>query len=68
MKTAIISGGTSGVGLSIARHLIASNYNVVLIGSNGAKGKRIEASLNEQYPKQVEFVQLDLSNLRDFST
>ena len=64
-KNAIISGGTSGVGLSIAKNLIASNYNVVLIGSNGAKGKRIEASLNEQYPKQVEFVQLDLSNLRD---
>ena len=64
-KNAIISGGTSGVGLSIAKHLIASNYNVVLIGSNGAKGKGIEASLNEQYPKQVEFVQLDLSNLRE---
>ena len=64
-KNAIISGGTSGVGLSIAKNLIASNYKVVLIGSNGPKGKRIEASLNEQYPKQVEFVQLDLSNLRD---
>ena len=64
-ENAIISGGTSGVGLSIAKNLIASNYNVVLIGSNGVKGKRIEAALNEQYPKQVEFVQLDLSNLRD---
>ncbi len=64
-ENAIISGGTSGVGLSIAKNLIASNYKVVLIGSNGPKGKRIEASLNEQYPKQVEFVQLDLSNLRD---
>ena len=64
-KNAIISGGTSGVGLSIAKNLIASNYKVVLIGSTGPKGKRIEASLNEQYPKQVEFVQLDLSNLRD---
>jgi NAD(P)-dependent dehydrogenase (short-subunit alcohol dehydrogenase family) len=65
MKKALISGGTSGVGLSIAKDLIASNYKVVLIGSNGAKGKLIEASLNEQYPNQVEFVQLDLSNLRD---
>ena len=63
-KNAIISGGTSGVGLSIAKNLIASDHKVVLIGSNGVKGKRIEAALNEQYPKQVEFVQLDLSNLR----
>ena len=65
MKKALISGGTSGVGLSVAKNLIASNYKVVLIGSNGPKGKLIEASLNEKYPKQVEFVQLDLSNLRD---
>ena len=65
MNIAIISGGTSGVGLSIAKHLITSNYKVIIIGSNGAKGKLIEASLNEKYPKQVEFVQLDLSNLRD---
>ena len=65
MNIAIISGGTSGVGLSIAKHLIASNYKVIIIGSNGEKGKFIEASLNEKYPKQVEFVQLDLSNLRD---
>jgi NAD(P)-dependent dehydrogenase (short-subunit alcohol dehydrogenase family) len=64
MKKALISGGTSGVGLSIAKHLIASNYKLVLIGSNGPKEKRIEASLNEKYPKQVEFVQLDLSNLK----
>jgi NAD(P)-dependent dehydrogenase (short-subunit alcohol dehydrogenase family) len=59
MKNALISGGTSGVGLSIAKNLIASNYTVVLIGSNGPKGKLIEASLNEHYSKQVEFVQLD---------
>jgi short-subunit dehydrogenase len=65
MKNALISGGTSGVGLSIAKNLIASNYTVVLIGSNGLKGKLIEASLNEHYSKQVEFVQLDVSNLRD---
>jgi NAD(P)-dependent dehydrogenase (short-subunit alcohol dehydrogenase family) len=65
MKKALISGGTSGIGLSIAKNLIASNYKVVLIGSNGPKGKLIEASLNEKYPKQVEFVQLDLSSLRD---
>ena len=64
-KNAIISGGTSGVGFSIAKNLIASDYKVVLIGSNSVKGKRIEAALNEQYPKQVEFVQLDLSNLRE---
>ena len=47
MNIAIISGGTSGVGLSIAKHLIASNYKVIIIGSNGAKGKRIEAYLKK---------------------
>lgn len=65
MKTALISGGTSGIGISIARDLLQKGYKVYLIGSNGTKGKSIETSLSMKYPGQVEFIQLDLSMVRD---
>ena len=65
MKTALISGGTSGIGISIAKDLIKKDYKVYLIGSNSNKGKSIETSLSKQYPGQVEFIQLDLSNIRN---
>ena len=65
MKTALISGGTSGIGISIANDLLQKDYKVYLIGSNSNKGKSIETSLSKQYPGQVEFIQLDLSIIRN---
>ena len=71
MKSALISGGTSGIGISIAKDLLQKDYKVYLIGSNSNKGKSIETSFNKQYPGQVEFIQLDLSiisNTKKFAT
>ena len=65
MKTALISGGTSGIGLSIAEGLFKKNYKVYLIGSNDIRGKNIETSFSHRYPGQVEFIQLDLSVIRN---
>ncbi len=65
MKIALISGGTSGIGISIAKDLLQKDYKVYLIGSNSNKGKSIETSLSQQYPGQVEFIQLDLSIIRN---
>ena len=63
MKTALISGGTSGIGISIAEDLLKKNYKVYLIGSNSTKGKKIETLLSKLYPGQIEFILLDLSNI-----
>ena len=65
MKTALISRGTSGIGLSIAKALLQQNYKVHLIGSNPKKGAAVESSLNAEHPGSAEFVQLDLSSIRD---
>jgi NAD(P)-dependent dehydrogenase (short-subunit alcohol dehydrogenase family) len=62
-KTALISGGTSGIGLSLVEHLILSQYNVYFIGTDTLKGKAIEQRLGQKTEKKVEFIQLDLSNL-----
>ena len=63
MKRALISGGTSGIGLSIAKALLPMNYEVLLIGRNSEKGRAIEAALNADYPEQTQFIQLDLSDI-----
>lgn len=71
IKTALITGGTSGVGLSIARALIQKDYKAILIGSNLDKGKTIEAELNTLSRESTEFIQLDLSRINEvkiFST
>lgn len=63
-KTAIVTGGTSGIGLSIVKALIKEEYNVYFIGTNNQKGKSLEAefrSLNKK--SKVEFVKLDLGDL-----
>lgn len=64
-KTALVTGGTSGIGLSIVRALAQSGASVHFIGTNEDKGKRIEAELNAGGTAHSRFVRLDLSRLRD---
>ncbi|QHI96223.1 SDR family oxidoreductase [Aristophania vespae] len=37
IKTALITGGTSGIGLAIARKLASQNCNIILVGSRPSK-------------------------------
>jgi NAD(P)-dependent dehydrogenase (short-subunit alcohol dehydrogenase family) len=59
-KHALITGGTSGVGLSIVKALVKHNYKVTFIGSNLAKGKAVESQLTTTSTLEHKFVQLDL--------
>lgn len=61
-KTALVTGGTSGVGLSLVKTLVASNFTVYFIGTNLEKGKAVESELNGS-SSSVTFIQLDLSDL-----
>jgi NAD(P)-dependent dehydrogenase (short-subunit alcohol dehydrogenase family) len=65
MKAAMITGGTSGIGLAIAKGLLEKQYKVHLIGRTSEKGKAIETALNAQYPGNAKFIQLDLSNVSE---
>ena len=58
-KTALVTGGTSGVGLSIVRALAKEGACVYFLGTNRARGKEIEEALGER----ARFVPVDLSNL-----
>ena len=67
-KVALVTGGSDGVGLSVVRALIQNHYHVYFIGSNAAKGKKVEAELKHsagpQHKNTIQFIQLDLSDLK----
>jgi retinol dehydrogenase 12 len=64
-RTALVTGGTSGVGLSIVKRLIADGYRVAFIGSSNSKGKALEHRFNSIEPGCAEFICLDLSKVKD---
>jgi NAD(P)-dependent dehydrogenase (short-subunit alcohol dehydrogenase family) len=59
-KVAIITGGTSGIGLETGRQLLSQGANVALIGSQEEKGLRALHELS-MYGSHVSFVQGDIS-------
>ena len=63
-KTALVTGGTAGVGLSIARALVRDGVFVHFVGTNAAKGRGIESEVNADRPR-ARFIQLDLSRPGD---
>ena len=44
-KTAIVTGGTQGIGLEIAKGIVAGGGHVALIARNAAKGEAAVAEL-----------------------
>jgi len=63
-RKALVTGGSSGVGLSIVRALTAQGWEVHFIGRDAAKGHALEAELNGPEAGSAHFIQLDLSELR----
>lgn len=57
-KNIIITGGTDGIGLALAKRLIKDEYKVFIIGKNETKGNNVIKDLNSD---NVEFFQCDLS-------
>lgn len=53
-KTAIVTGGNRGIGLSITKELVDANYYVIV-------GARTDNDLGNKFPKNVLFVNVDLN-------
>jgi NAD(P)-dependent dehydrogenase (short-subunit alcohol dehydrogenase family) len=61
-KTALVTGGTSGVGKAIARGLAQHGAELIIVGRDGDKGVRAERELRASSDNRtVEFLQADLS-------
>jgi NAD(P)-dependent dehydrogenase (short-subunit alcohol dehydrogenase family) len=59
--TALITGGTSGIGLATARLLAGRGAHVLITGRDPEKGKAALAALGDQH--SVDFIAADLSDL-----
>ncbi len=56
-KTALVIGGSSGIGLGIAKKMIESGCKVVITGRNENKLKNISSEMN------VEYLVIDITNV-----
>lgn len=65
-RTALVTGGTDGIGKAIARGLAATGAEVLIVGSDPDKGMRAERDLRATAGHdRVHFLQADLSLVRD---
>jgi len=62
-KIALVTGGTSGVGLSILPELVKAGFYVFFVGTNANQGSAIESEFNGPDSPVSTFVRLDLSDL-----
>ena len=62
-QTLIVSGGTSGIGLSLVRHLLYKNASVVILARNLLKAEKIRNELLKEYPNSfIDIIEFDQSN------
>ncbi len=65
-KTAVVTGGTDGIGKEIARGLARQGVRIFIVGSKAEKGALAQDELRLQAGgASVEFIQADLSLMRE---
>ena len=61
MKTAIVTGGTSGIGLATAKNFLAHDFNCVLVGRSRERFEKIKSELVGSF----EFFSADVRRVED---
>ncbi|MGN9780261.1 SDR family NAD(P)-dependent oxidoreductase [Nonomuraea sp. ZG12] len=66
MRTYVVAGGTTGMGLGLALHYLRQGDQVTVVGSNPAKGRRfIEDAERLGAGKRAAFIQADLTSVAE---
>ena len=63
-KVALITGGTSGIGYSVAESLMKEGTKVAIVGRNSEKGEKALQKLKEIH-SDVIYLSADISNSND---
>lgn len=59
-KVAVISGGTSGIGLAVAQKLAAEGARIYLLGRDAARGAAAVAKIAQQFDAYVKYISCDV--------
>ena len=61
MAYALITGGSGGIGLCLARELASRNHDILLVARSSEKLSQLCAELRKDFKVKAEFLSLDLS-------
>ena len=68
-KKVLITGGTSGIGLSIVDQLLYKGADVVVLARNPDKSKEVKYRMLEKYPDcHLDFISYDQSDFKSIET
>ena len=62
-KTAIVTGGATGLGKKMAEHFASNNVNTIICSRNLERLEKTTDEINKQYGDKVKFFQVDVADL-----
>jgi short-subunit dehydrogenase len=63
LKTALITGGSGGIGYELALQFAADGYQVVLVARNRQRLQQVSSEIIGKYKVPVQIIEMDLSEL-----